>query len=24
MLDRTALARQRAPTIPFIKDVFGW
>ena len=24
VLDRTALARQRAPTIPFIKDVFGW
>ncbi|MAY09973.1 MAG: DnaA regulatory inactivator Hda [Alcanivorax sp.] len=23
-LDRTALARQRAPTIPFVKDVFGW
>lgn len=23
-LDRIALARQRAPTIPFIKDVFGW
>ena len=23
-LDRVALARQRALTIPFVKDVFGW